>query len=286
LTVRKFETPLEKSLLVPGKFILSLKRILKKLHGDIMLAVGEKTVQLTIGDVVFTVGLMEGDYPDYNKIISTNTRPMFVLDKSAVKFLDTFKTRGEREGLYLINTKEGKIFFAYHHPDNPQTGINGIALKPFHSILNKAYLIDLLKNVPIDNFIFQGIDGKHPYIIEHELGIDLIMPMRGDKSIECPEMTTTPAIPDVHVITSNKPVKKATTKKQAVITPPPIQAPVVVDNKGDKQAGLAWGKLVAKLLRKHGRRDVAKFGDRFLAISDTRREMFYLAAAYSVVKSR
>jgi len=221
-------------------------------------------------------------YPDYKSVIpQQGTLKLSVTQpKLALKQLRDIKKRTPKiKPIALKGDANGAVRIGNGHYRGVLEGCK--AVKECFLLVNIDYLIDCLKQyekaeAPL--YVWNKDDKATAWFFcaEGSLDLDLIMPLRGNDeelwfaASETPQQVDTPV--------NNPPQKVA---KQEARLPKIKQAAT-----GEKLAGLEWGKKLARALRKRGIRSVAPWGDRLLKISDKKRELFYLAAAYYVVKSR
>lgn len=84
--------------IVPRKGILELSRLLADVDGEVSIAIGASHIQVTAGDVVFTSKLVDGRFPDYERVIPRNS------DKQILANRETFRTAFSRASI-LSNEK-------------------------------------------------------------------------------------------------------------------------------------------------------------------------------------
>ena len=76
------QTAQDINLLVPTSAMQELVRIIGEYDGDIKITNSEQQIQFKIGDTEIVARLIEGNYPDYKKLIPTSFTNQAVLDKN------------------------------------------------------------------------------------------------------------------------------------------------------------------------------------------------------------
>ena len=84
--------------IVPRKGILELSRLLAEAEGDVGVTLGANHIQVTAGDVVFTSKLVDGRFPDYERVIPRGS------DKQLLANRETFRKAFSRASI-LSNEK-------------------------------------------------------------------------------------------------------------------------------------------------------------------------------------
>ncbi len=172
--------------IVPRKGILELQRILGDTEGDIKIILGDNHIRLIDSDIQLTSKLLEGRFPDYERIVASEGDKIFVGQREALKesfqraaalFNDRF--RGVRlkltKGLLKIlatNTEQDEV------EEDLEIDYKGEELEIGFNI---RYLIDFLNVIPTDNVRFTFSDANSSARVEgvgSDGGIYVIMPMK------------------------------------------------------------------------------------------------------------
>ena len=174
-------------LLVPGSAMQDLLRILSDSEDEIMVTNDDQQVLFKVGDVELVTRLIEGNYPDYKKLIPAKFATTASLKRS--DFLNIAKVSSlfarESAGSIKIEVSEAKNQVSIRSvasqlgentasADCKATGDDDITL-------NSRYLIDGLNALSEDEIIF-GFNGKlEPCIIRDPKNQDythVIMPLK------------------------------------------------------------------------------------------------------------
>jgi DNA polymerase-3 subunit beta len=174
-----------KQVILPRKGIIELSRILSD-DGELKLKCGSNHLRVEMDGIVFTTKLIDGRYPDYNRVIPPQRPDAVRLERqrfrealSRVAILSTEKYRGVR-----LNVEGELMTITAHNPEQEeaQEEIN-VQYKgaPLEVGFNVAYLIDAVSALKSDEILFSLTDPNSSSLLH---GADalypqyVIMPMR------------------------------------------------------------------------------------------------------------
>ncbi len=177
---------LKSSVLVPKKGLLELRRLLESLKGDVSVGFEEKNMLVKTDRFMMTVRLIEGDYPDYAKVIPKASekvikasRPSVLQALRRVAILTSDRNKGVN-----VQVGAGKMEFTATHPDlGTARDVVDVDYQgeEFEIIINVAYLIESLNVVDTDTISFEFHQEGAPLVIRPEPAkgyFNLVMPMR------------------------------------------------------------------------------------------------------------
>jgi DNA polymerase-3 subunit beta len=108
--------------ILPRKAVLELSRMLTDSDQQLEVQVGTNHIRITIGDTVFTSKLIDGKFPDYQKVIPKDTDKEVIVDRELMKqalqrtsILSNEKYRGIR-----FNFKSGILGLLAHNPEQEE----------------------------------------------------------------------------------------------------------------------------------------------------------------------
>ena len=173
-------------IIVPRKTVAELRRLLEDAEGAIDIALSDTKIQFTFGGVELTSKLIDGSFPDYQRVIPTGNDKALTLDakdfSQAVDRVSTIsadKTRavklnlnGDRVTLSVVNPESGTAteeLSANYSADAIEIGFNA------------RYLLDITNQIVGKEVRFLLADAGSPTLIEDtEDGRTLyvLMPMR------------------------------------------------------------------------------------------------------------
>jgi len=177
---------LSSRVLVPRKSLLEVRRILETVEGDVSLGFEPKNVVVSTDRFIMTARLIEGDYPDYRKVIPSGGDRVVRADRH--ELAQTLRrvavlTSDRNKGI-LVEVAPGKMELTATHPD---LGTAKYALtvdyrgEEFEIIINVAYMIESLGVVDTDKISLEYQKEGAPVIIRPYPAKDyfnLVMPMR------------------------------------------------------------------------------------------------------------
>ncbi|MDT0594828.1 DNA polymerase III subunit beta [Glaciecola petra] len=183
-----------KQVIIPRKGVMEISRLIEDSDVKVKVQLGANHIRLFSNSFIFTSKLVDGRFPDYNRVVPKNT------DKGLVVFRDIIKgafsramilTNEKFKGVRL-NLEPGELKITATNPEQEQAeeiidvDYQGESLEIG---FNVAYLIDALNAIETDSVIFKLSDSNasalvHGVKIVDGLPVDddssqyVIMPMR------------------------------------------------------------------------------------------------------------
>ena len=151
--------------ILPRKGVLELSRLIQQSDADASIVVGKASLQATIGDVTFTSRLIEGRFPDYNRVIPRPEQ----CDKEAQVDRELVRRSLQRASI-LSNEKyrtvrlsfaDGVLQVTANNPDHEEAEDEVDIQYAGESVeigFNVGYLIDALGVLPTDTVSFHLSD--------------------------------------------------------------------------------------------------------------------------------
>lgn len=174
------------SLILPRNTVSELIRISNELEGDFNVYLKDNQIAFINDDFELVSRLIDGNYPDYKKIIPDKYISKVIIDK------DIFEKNIRLAGLFSsdisdikLNCYENKIIITSKNSSKGEIEISLESLlknKPFEISLNYQYLLDGLRKMPTTKVILEFTGVGSPLILrpaedKKEL-LYLIMPFR------------------------------------------------------------------------------------------------------------
>lgn len=185
-------TPLESTVqdrqqaIVPRKGVLELSRFLASVDEDIQLSISANHIRASSNHFSFTSKLVDGKYPDYEKVLPRGGDKLVVANKNALKeslqkasILCNEKFRGVR-----FNLQPGLVQI---HSNNPEQEEAEIELEIDYSGpeleigFNVNYMLDVLNTTQSEQVKLTFSDANSSLLVEEVEGsssVYVIMPMR------------------------------------------------------------------------------------------------------------
>lgn len=160
------------SVIVPRNTVAELVRILSDYEKDILINVEENQIQFSSDDFEVISRLIDGRYPDYQKVIPSKSISHIFFNKedlqNNIRLAGLFSSNINDIGL-KVDKKEVLVFsknsdrgeFSSRVKNNPNNQIDS----PFEVLLNYNYLVDGLKNIPAEEIIFEYTGEGAPVIL-------------------------------------------------------------------------------------------------------------------------
>lgn len=185
-TQAEINSPGKQQVIVPRKAIQELLRILQPGNDPVEVEVGSNHIRLTTPDLCFTSKLVDGRFPDYERVVPKGGDKHVLADRELLRqaltrtsILSNEKYRGIR-----LNLEENIIKIQAHNPDQEeadeefQVDYKGGELEIG---FNVTYLLDVLASIPTEQVEITLSDSNSSCLIEQP-GTDryryVVMPMR------------------------------------------------------------------------------------------------------------
>lgn len=185
----KTECGKQVSVIVPRNTVAELVRILSDYDKNISVNIEEGQIQLSSDDFEIISRLIDGRYPDYQKVIPAKSISQLLFKKddlqNNIRLAGLFSSNINDIGL-RVDKKEVVVFSKNSDRGEFNSRVkNNTGLQidePFEVLLNYNYLVDGLKNIPSDDVVFEYTGEGAPVILKpKDPDIDftyLIMPLK------------------------------------------------------------------------------------------------------------
>jgi len=172
--------------IIPRKAITELMRLLDSNNSEVTVNLGENHVRITGENYTFISKLIDGVFPDYQKVIPKNTNKHIILKKELVKqalsriaILSNEKYRGVK-----LCFESGKLAVEAHNSEHEEAyeelSVNYDA-ESLEIGFNVNYLLEAINALPKGNIRISMSDGNSSIQIESEesgKALYVVMPMR------------------------------------------------------------------------------------------------------------
>ncbi|MCB1984333.1 MAG: DNA polymerase III subunit beta [Burkholderiales bacterium] len=179
---------INQEVILPRKTVFELIKLLKDDEEPVKIEIFPKRVRFSFSDIVLISKVIDGKYPNYNRVIPTQNDKYFDLDR--ISFLHTLQRVSILsnpnvllKGARLLISKE-KLGIICKNNEQEEAS-DEIAIQydneAIDFCLNITYLLDLLNNVTVDTFRF-AFSSASPSVLITIPGRDdfkyVIMPMK------------------------------------------------------------------------------------------------------------
>lgn len=186
LVNESFTSSQTSQLIVPRKAILELIRLLSESEESVAVAVSSNHLHVTTNEFVFTSKLMDGKFPDFNRVIPKNA------DKEAVIDRDLLKQALSRVAI-LCNEKyhsvrvlfdKNAMLITANNPEQEEAEEEleiSYAGERVEIGFNVNYLLDVLNVLPSGGIQFSFLDSNSSVLLKHvtmQNNLYVVMPMR------------------------------------------------------------------------------------------------------------
>jgi len=172
--------------IVPRKTVGEIQKLLEDPATDVAISLSDTKIRLAIGDLVLTSKLIDGTFPDYERVIPKANDKVLRLDKAdferAVDRVSTISS--DRGRAVKLTLADDKMVLAVNNPDSGSATDElpvGYEAEPLDIGFNSKYLLDIAGQLTSDEAVFHLADPGSPTLIEGVGEADavyVLMPMR------------------------------------------------------------------------------------------------------------
>jgi DNA polymerase III subunit beta len=173
-------------IIVPRKTVLEIAKLLEGADGNVTISLSSSKIRFAIGQMVVTSKLIDGTFPDYERVIPRNNDKHLEIDaktfSSAVDRVSTISL--EKSRAVKLGLSQGKVTLVVNNPDSGSAeeelpaDYNSDA---FDIGFNSRYLLDVANQVQAETMRFELQDAGSPTIVrdpKDEQSLFVLMPMR------------------------------------------------------------------------------------------------------------
>ena len=172
--------------IVPRKAVAELYRLLEELEGTVEISLSPTKIRFGLGNAILTSKLIDGTFPDYNRVIPIGNDKLLKLDpKSFSAGVDRVSTiASEKTRAVKISVERDKVTLSVTSPENgvateelaADYGSDGIEIG-----FNARYLLDILGEIDGDTVEVHLADAAAPTLLrenDKSNALYVLMPMR------------------------------------------------------------------------------------------------------------
>ena len=172
--------------IVPRKAVAELYRLLEELEGTVEISLSPTKIRFGLGSAILTSKLIDGTFPDYNRVIPTANDKLLKLDpKSFSAGVDRVSTiASEKTRAVKMSLDRDKVTLSVTSPENglateelaADYGSDGIEIG-----FNARYLLDILGEIDGDTVEVHLADAAAPTLLrenDNSNALYVLMPMR------------------------------------------------------------------------------------------------------------
>ena len=173
-------------IIIPRKTVLELRKLVEESEDEVQIGLSETKIRLTIGEAALTSKLIDGTFPDYDRVIPSNNDKVLEVDcesfAEAVDRVSTIST--EKSRAVKLAIENGNLRVSATSPENG-TAEEEVEVRysasPLEIGFNSRYLLDIAEQIEGEWAQFVMSDAGSPTLVRD--GADpsalyVLMPMR------------------------------------------------------------------------------------------------------------
>lgn len=173
-------------IIIPRKTVGELQKLVDNPEMIVTVEVSDAKIRLAIGEIVMTSKLIDGTFPDYQRVIpAANDKEMRVDCQTFAQAVDRVSTiSSERGRAVKLALSDGHLMLTVNNPDSG-SATEEVAVGYDNDAMeigfNAKYLLDITAQLSGDDAIFLLADAGSPTLIRDTAGDDalyVLMPMR------------------------------------------------------------------------------------------------------------
>jgi DNA polymerase-3 subunit beta len=172
--------------IVPRKTVTEVQRLIEDSEAEVAIELSSAKIRFSIGNVVLTSKLIDGTFPDYQRVIPAGNDKELVVDKkdfeAAVDRVSTVSS--ERGRAVKLSLSSGKLILSVTNPDSG-SATEEIEVEydadPIDIGFNSRYLLDIASQLDGEIAVLRLADPGSPTLIEDKDAkgsLYVLMPMR------------------------------------------------------------------------------------------------------------
>ncbi len=172
--------------IVPRKTVLELRKLVDEGDEEVQVALGDTKIRCAIGEAALTSKLIDGTFPDYDRVIPTgNDKMLEVPCKEFAEAVDRVSTIStERSRAVKLAIERGSLTVSATSPENG-TAVEELEVRyqstPIEIGFNSRYLLDITEQIEGEAALFAMLDAASPTVVRDSAdasALYVLMPMR------------------------------------------------------------------------------------------------------------
>jgi DNA polymerase III subunit beta len=172
--------------IIPRKCVAELRKLLDELDGTVAVSLSESKVRFGLGSAILTSKLIDGTFPDYNRVIPTANDKLLKIDpRSFEEGVDRVATiASEKTRAVKMSLDRDRITLSVTSPENGTAAeeVPGdYGAEGFDIGFNARYLLDILGQIEGDTVEVHLADAAAPTLLRENdkaAALYVLMPMR------------------------------------------------------------------------------------------------------------
>ncbi len=173
-------------IIIPRKTVGELQKLVDGVEGDVSVEISDAKIRVTTGPIVMTSKLIDGTFPDYQRVIPAGNDKEMRVDcatfQAAVDRVSTISS--ERGRAVKLAIADGQLTLTVNNPDSGSATDEvpvGYDNDPLEIGFNAKYLLDITQQLSGGEAVFLLADPGSPTVVRDVAGDDalyVLMPMR------------------------------------------------------------------------------------------------------------
>jgi len=173
-------------IIIPRKTVLELRKLVEESEEEVQIGLGETKIRLAVGEAALTSKLIDGTFPDYDRVIpSNNDKVLEVECKSFAEAVDRVATIStEKSRAVKLTIENGNLVVSATSPENG-TAVEELEVRysasPLEIGFNSRYLLDITEQIEGEGAQFVMSDAGSPTLVRDSAdasALYVLMPMR------------------------------------------------------------------------------------------------------------
>jgi DNA polymerase III subunit beta len=172
--------------IVPRKTVSEIAKLIEGEDGDIEIAMSASKMRFSFGKLVLTSKLIDGTFPDYERVIPRNNNKILIADtKQFANAVDRVSTISlEKSRAVKMNVSQGRVTLVVNNPDSGSAEEELPASydsDPIEIGFNSRYLLDVAAQIKAETMHFELQDSGSPTVVRDPSdpqSLYVLMPMR------------------------------------------------------------------------------------------------------------
>jgi DNA polymerase III subunit beta len=173
-------------IIIPRKTVIELRKLVEEYQEEIQVSLNETKIRFTVGTATLTSKLIDGTFPDYDRVIPSNNDKVLEVNckefSEAVDRVSTISTEKSRAVKLALDTDN--LAVSATSPENG-TAVEDIEVRyhaaPIEIGFNSRYLLDITQQIDGEGARFLMSDAASPTVvrdISDPSVLYVLMPMR------------------------------------------------------------------------------------------------------------
>lgn len=172
--------------IVPRKTVAELRRLIDGTDQDVAVSVSEAKIRFTTGSVVLTSKLIDGSFPDYERVIPrTNTKELVLDNKVFASAVDRVATiSAEKSRSVKLSLTDSNLSLTVNNPESGQAREDlpvNYDSDPLEIGFNAKYLLDVAGQIEGQDATFKLDSASSPALVtdsDDDQALFVLMPLR------------------------------------------------------------------------------------------------------------